>query len=63
MADVFRQMQKTSCMDGRPNGGVFSYGCPCCRKIKSLRKFKKWSRKVARVRLKRLSDEMIGTRH
>ncbi len=62
MADIYRQMQKHVCHDGRPNGGTFRYGCPCCRKFPNLRYFKKWSRKKARAMLKRLPDEFIGTR-
>jgi len=62
MADAFRQMQKSFCSDGRPNGGTFPYGCPCCRKIANLRKFKKWTRKQARVKVKRLDDDFLGTR-
>ncbi len=63
MADVFRQMQKSLCHDGRPNGGRrFPYGCPCCRKHPDRNKHKKWARRQARVLLKRLPDELIGTR-
>lgn len=62
MADVFRQMQKIDCHDGAPNGGTRTYGCHCCRKIGSLRTFKKWSRRQARKRLKHLADDFIGTR-
>lgn len=52
MADDFRKMQKTTCKDGRPNGGKFPYGCSCCRMISNLSKFKKKSRKLARAKLK-----------
>lgn len=62
MADIFRQMQKVTCHDGRPNGGTHNYGCPCCREFADPKKFKKYSRKKARVLLKRVSDDMIGTR-
>jgi len=62
MADAFRQMQKIDCKDGRPNGGTFTYGCPCCRSISNLAKFKKVSRRTARARMKRLDDDLIATR-
>ena len=48
--DEFRKLQKQECA----NGGKIeqTYGCSCCRKIKNLSIFKKWSRKLAKTRLK-----------
>jgi hypothetical protein len=49
--DDFRKEQKRVCCDGSKNKrGI--YGCPCCRKFSSLGIFKKWSRKVAKRRLR-----------
>ena len=61
MADAYRQMQKTMCHDGIPSGGKRPYGCPCCSHMSPKVK-KKFSRKLARAKLKRLPDEFIGTR-
>ena len=49
--DDFRKQQKAKCFDGS-SSQVSRYGCVCCRCISSLNKFKKWSRKHARVTLK-----------
>jgi hypothetical protein len=56
--DDFRKEQKKCCGDGTKNKrGI--YGCPCCRKIKTLGLFKQWSRKLAKRRLRRkLQDEI-----
>ena len=64
MADIFRQMQKSHCHDGAPNGGKRPYGCPCCRELSnvSLRTFKKWSRRKARRQMKQISDEFVTCR-
>ena len=63
MADVFRQMQKIDTNPGGARHGKRTYGCPCCQALNINRSaFKKWSRRQARKRLKRLPDEYIGTR-
>lgn len=49
--DDFRKEQKKLCKNGAPNGKG-KYGCPCCRKISDLNIFKKWSRKLAKRRLR-----------
>lgn len=59
MADAFRQAQKLLCLDGRPNGGKFPYGCPCCREYADKNRFKKYSRRQARRILKRMPDEFL----
>ena len=48
--DTFRQYQKQECKDGSSRD--HTYGCQCCRKIGNLGEFKKWSRKLAKSRLK-----------
>jgi hypothetical protein len=54
--DSFRRFQKVECLSGAkytiPTNNARLYGCGCCRKIPSLNKFKKWSRRLARRRLK-----------
>lgn len=47
--DTFRELQKQTCHDGGSKAGA--YGCPCCRKHGDLSKHKKYSRRLARVRL------------
>lgn len=47
--DTFRQFQKETCHDGGSRKNP--YGCPCCRKHSDLSKHKKYSRRLARVRL------------
>lgn len=50
--DSFRIFQKIECKSGAPNkAGI--YGCSCCRKFASLKDFKKWSRRLARTKLKK----------
>lgn len=49
--DTFRELQKETCHDGSPSGGKRPYGCSCCRKHGDLSKHKKYSRRLARVRL------------
>ncbi len=49
--DTFRELQKETCLDGSPSGGKRPYGCRCCRKISNLNAHKKYSRRLARVRL------------
>jgi hypothetical protein len=49
--DDFRKEQKKECFDGSKNKRG-KYGCPCCREFPSLSKHKKFSRHLARVRLK-----------
>jgi len=49
--DDFRKEQKKKCFDGSKNKRS-KYGCPCCREIRNLNKHKKFSRNMARVRLK-----------
>jgi hypothetical protein len=48
--DLFRRLQKIECLNG--SNREMLYGCSCCRKISTLNKFKKWSRRLARRRLK-----------
>lgn len=56
--DEFRMEQKKMCFSGAPNKcGI--YGCPCCRDISHLGKFKKFSRKLAKARLKRATRKEI----
>ncbi len=63
MADAFRQMQKIDTNPGGARHGRHPYGCHCCQALNvKLSKFKKWSRRQARKRLKRLPDEFINTR-
>ena len=47
--DSFRQLQKETCHDGGKSKNP--YGCSCCRKHADLSKHKKYSRRLARVRL------------
>lgn len=49
--DDFRKEQKKECLDGSKNKRC-PYGCQCCRKHGDLSKHKKYSRRLARVRLK-----------
>jgi hypothetical protein len=49
--DDFRKEQKKDCLDGTKNKRG-KYGCPCCREIRNLNRHKKFSRHMARVRLK-----------
>lgn len=49
--DDFRKEQKKECLDGSKNKRC-RYGCRCCRKIRDLNEHKKFSRKLARARLK-----------
>lgn len=49
--DDFRKEQKKKCLDGSKNKRG-KYGCRCCRKIRDLNEHKKFSRTLARVRLK-----------
>lgn len=47
--DDFRRFQKCDCLNGGTRRNL-KYGCPCCRKIPNLNKFKKVSRRMARRR-------------
>jgi len=49
--DSFREEQKKECLDGSKNKRG-KYGCSCCRKIRDLNEHKKFSRALARARLK-----------
>lgn len=49
--DDYRKIQKKMCNDGGNSKGT--YGCYCCRKIRDVRDFKIWSRRLAKVRLRR----------
>lgn len=49
--DDFRKEQKRECKNGSKNKRG-KYGCSCCRKISTLNLFKKWSRKLAKRRLR-----------
>lgn len=49
--DDFRKEQKKECLDGSKNKHG-KYGCRCCRKIRDLNEHKKFSRALARARLK-----------
>jgi hypothetical protein len=49
--DDFRKEQKKESLDGSKNKRC-RYGCRCCRKIRDLNEHKKFSRKLARARLK-----------
>lgn len=59
--DDFRKIQKAMCRNG--GGSKAIYGCSCCRDIGNLNLFKKWSRDLAKARLreqsKKLIDQMI----
>lgn len=56
--DDFRKLQKQECLDGTKNKkGI--YGCRCCRKFSNLNTHKKYSRKLARVRLKEKTQHEI----
>ena len=49
--DDFRKEKKKQCLDGSQNKRC-RYGCRCCRKIRDLNEHKKYSRALARARLK-----------
>ena len=57
--DDFRRLQKATCTDGAPNGGR-RYGCSCCRKIANPSRFKLWSRRMAKVRIRRETAKTIA---
>lgn len=49
--DDFRKEQKKESLDWSRHKRC-RYGCRCCRKIRDLNEHKKFSRKLARARLK-----------
>lgn len=51
--DDFRKLQKLQCSDGAPKHGYRPYGCSCCRLYATKRRFKKYTRKLAKVRFRR----------
>ena len=55
--DIFRQEQKKLCKNGSKNKRG-TYGCSCCRDISNLNIFKKFSRKLAKIRLRRKDEKM-----
>jgi hypothetical protein len=55
--DEFRCEQKAMCPSF--SSGCTTYGCECCRVISNLNRFKKVSRRLAKVRFRRHTQEMI----
>lgn len=57
--DDFRKLQKAQCLNAGNPHGVNTYGCPCCRCIGNLPKFKKLSRKLAKHRLRQQDKKAV----
>ena len=63
--DLFKKFQqtKTGCRVGGVNGVKYGgrhgeiYGCPCCLRW-PVPAIKKWSRRLARAKLKRIDNKM-----
>lgn len=56
--DDFRRMQRAQCPDGGTRAGC--YGCYCCRKIRHLPTHKRVTRRLARVRLRRVDMKILA---
>lgn len=54
--DDFRKLQKIECYDFTTKKS-HKYGCYCCRKIANLARFKKFSRKRAKTRLRNSDNQ------
>lgn len=62
--DQLRAQQKKENLDGSRNkSGIF--GCPCCRKFRSINRHKKYTMTIAKRRLKKetnkeIQDALVG---